>query len=98
MIKEFGYNDISQLSTAALLPGLGLTSQPVMFQPLCALLQLTKYLPLRYAPLEIELELADATGPIVSEFLLNLLQPTHLFFGKLKIVWSRLIYAPSILL
>jgi hypothetical protein len=38
-----------------------------MFQPLCGILQQTKYLPLRYAPLEIELELADATDPIVSE-------------------------------
>ena len=70
MIEEFGYNDdISKLSTVALLPGIGATSQTVMFQPLCGLLQQTKYLPLRYAPLEIELELADVLDPIVSEFI-----------------------------
>ena len=39
-----------------------------MFQPLCGLFQQTKYLPLRYAPLEIELELADVLDPIVSVF------------------------------
>ena len=39
-----------------------------MFQPLCGLFQQTKYLPLRYAPLEIELELADVADPIVSDF------------------------------
>ena len=54
MIEEFGYNDdISKLDTAAKLPGIGATSQTVMFQPLCGLFQQTKYLPLRCAPLEI---------------------------------------------
>ena len=38
------------------------------FQPLSGILQQTKYLPLRYAPLEIELELADATDPVISVF------------------------------
>ena len=72
MIEEFGYNaDIWNLSTPALLPGISTTaSQTVMFQPLCGLFQQTKYLPLRYAPLEIELELADVLDPIVSEFVL----------------------------
>ncbi len=47
---------------------LGITnSQTVMFQPLCGLFQQTKYLPLRYAPLEIELELADVNDPIMSD-------------------------------
>ncbi len=41
-----------------------------MFQRLCGLFQQAKYLPLRYAPLEIELELADVLDPIVSDFVL----------------------------
>ena len=67
MIEEFGYNDdISKLISEALLPGIGATSQTVMFQPLSGLFQQTKYLPLRYAPLEIELELADVLDPIIN--------------------------------
>ncbi len=54
MIEEFGYDDdISKLSTEALLPGIGSTSQTVMFQPLCGIFQQSKYLPLRYAPLDL---------------------------------------------
>ena len=45
--------------------------QTVMFQPLSGILQQTKYLPLRYAPLEIELELADAADPVVTLFALE---------------------------
>ena len=42
-------------------------SQTVLFKPLSGLLNQAKYLPLRYAPLTIELELvSDATTPIVS--------------------------------
>ena len=67
MIEEFGYNyDIWALDNTVKLPGIQ-TSQTVMFQPLCGIFQQTKYLPLRYAPLEIELELADVLDPIVSE-------------------------------
>jgi hypothetical protein len=67
MIEEFGYNaDIGYLNTEAKLPGIGAVSQTVMFQPLCGLFQQTKYLPLRYAPLEIELELADVLDPIIN--------------------------------
>ncbi len=67
-IEQFGYNkDISDLNTEALLPGIT-NYQTVMFQPLCGIFQQTKYLPLRYAPLEIELELADVSDPIVSTF------------------------------
>ena len=51
-----------------MLPGIGATAQTVIVQPLCGLFQQTKYLPLRYAPLEIELELADVNDPIVSDF------------------------------
>jgi hypothetical protein len=39
--------------------------QTVMFKPLSGLLSQTKYLPLRYTPLEIELELADVEDPII---------------------------------
>jgi hypothetical protein len=68
-MEEFGYNNnIEGLYNVALLPGIGTTSQAVMFQPLCGLFQQMKYLPLRYAPLEIELELADVADPIVSDF------------------------------
>ena len=67
-IEQFGYNkDIADLNTTALLPGIT-NYQTVMFQPLCGIFQQTKYLPLRYAPLEIELELADVADPIVSTF------------------------------
>ncbi len=68
MIEEFGYNnDIWVLNDTTKLPGFA-TSQTILFQPLCGLLQQTKYLPLRYAPFEIELELADVLDPIVSDF------------------------------
>ncbi len=67
-IEQFGYNkDIADLSTTTLLPGIT-NYQTVMFQPLAGIFQQTKYLPLRYAPLEIELELADVMDPIVSTF------------------------------
>jgi hypothetical protein len=49
-----------------MLPGIAV-AQTVMFQPLCGLLQQTKYLPLRYAPLDIELELADVADPVISD-------------------------------
>jgi hypothetical protein len=67
MVEEFGYNvDIAFLNTVAKFPGIGQASQTVMFQPLCGIFQQTKYLPLRYAPLEIELELADVLDPIIN--------------------------------
>ena len=68
-IEEFGYNyDMGLLDNVDRHPGIGQASQTVMFQPLCGLFQQTKYLPLRYAPLEIELELADVNDPIITEF------------------------------
>jgi len=67
MVEEFGYNvDIAFLNSVAKFPGIGQVSQTVMFQPLCGIFQQTKYLPLRYAPLEIELELADVLDPIIN--------------------------------
>jgi hypothetical protein len=53
------------MNTVDLFPGIQ-NSQTVMFQPLCGLFQQTKYLPLRYAPLEIELELADVLDPLIN--------------------------------
>jgi hypothetical protein len=39
-----------------------------MFKPLCGLFNQTKYLPLRYMPIELELELADNDAPIITDF------------------------------
>ena len=39
-----------------------------MFKPLCGLFNQSKYLPLRYMPIEIELELADNEAPILTNF------------------------------
>ena len=61
------------------LPGFA-GSQTVMFQPLCGIFQQTKYLPLKYAPLEIELELADVLDPIISVFA----EETDATAGKFK--------------
>ena len=56
--------------TAATYPGIkGGQSRTVLFKPLSGLLAQPKYLPLRYCPLTIELELiSDSTLPIVSYF------------------------------
>ena len=37
-----------------------------MFKPLCGILNQSKYLPLRYMPIDVELELADNDAPIVT--------------------------------
>ena len=64
--EGFGQNqDIKELDTIELLPGIS-TFQTVCFKPLCGLFMQTKYMPLRYCPLELELELADVTEPIIS--------------------------------
>jgi len=64
-IEGFGYDDdISMLNNTTKLPGI-LTSQTVMFKPLCGIFAQTKYLPLRYTPIEIELELAESDEPII---------------------------------
>jgi hypothetical protein len=65
-IEGFGYqSELKELNTAALLPGIT-QSQTVMFKPLAGIFAQSKYLPLRYAPLEIELELANVEDPIVA--------------------------------
>ncbi len=64
--EGFGNNvDINHLNTVALLPGI-LNQQTVCFKPLCGILMQSKYIPLRYCPIEIELELADVLEPILS--------------------------------
>jgi hypothetical protein len=63
--EGFGNNaDINKLDSVALLPGID-SFQTVCFKPLCGLLMQSKYIPLRYCPIEIELELADVTEPII---------------------------------
>jgi hypothetical protein len=43
------------------------TLQTVCFKPLCGIFQQTKFIPLRYCPLEIELELVGMADPILTE-------------------------------
>ena len=73
--EGFGYTDDAEgLKNPETLPGIGggtgtiIYSKrlTVMFKPLCGLFQQAKYIPLRYCPIEIELELADNDEPIVS--------------------------------
>ena len=64
--EGFGHNkDIHELDNVAKFPGIPVT-QTVCFKPLCGLFMQSKYIPLRYCPIEIELELADVDQPIVS--------------------------------
>ncbi len=70
-IEQVGCNyDISQLTKTSALPGY---SQTITFQPLGGVVQQTKYLMIRHAPFEIEIELsvADVLDPIVSYFVLE---------------------------
>ena len=64
-IEGFGYNADIQDMALATMSGIT-TKQSVMFKPLSGILQQTKYLPLRYTPLEIELELADINDPVIT--------------------------------
>jgi len=64
-IEGFGTGDVSRLNSFARFPGIA-TKQTVMFKPLCGLFHQAKYIPLRYCPIEIELELADTLDPIVT--------------------------------
>jgi hypothetical protein len=68
--EGFGYyEDIHLLDDIGDLPGIKAASyQTVMFKPLCGLFNQSKYLPLRYMPIEIELELADNDAPIITNF------------------------------
>jgi hypothetical protein len=64
-VEGFGRNFINeQLANANRYTGV-VTRQTVCFKPLSGIFMQTKFLPLRYCPLEFELELADADQPIV---------------------------------
>ena len=70
MCESFGHkDDVEMLTTIFDLPGIGKGGyQTVMFKPLCGLFSQAKYLPLRYMPIELELELADWDAPIITDF------------------------------
>jgi hypothetical protein len=58
-IEGFGYNHhLADSDTLNEFAGIN-SAQTVMFKPLCGILAQTKYLPLRYTPLEFELELVS---------------------------------------
>ena len=59
--------DIRTMNGPASIPGI-IQQQTVCFKPLSGLLMQTKFLPLRYCPLEIELELADEDDPVMTNF------------------------------
>ncbi len=64
--EGFGDNlDMSKANTTTELPGID-AFQTVCFKPLCGLFMQSKYIPLRYCPIEIELELADVSEPIIN--------------------------------
>ena len=93
--EGFGYPvSIDSVNTTAAHPSIT-DSRTVMFQPLSGIFQQTKYLPLRYAPLEIELELSDQTDPVVSKVEDessggNVSKPATLLpRGKFRIVWLK---------
>ena len=70
MAKAEGFGDntpVQELVSPMALPGVR-RLQTVCFKPLCGLLMQTKFIPLRYCPIEIELELADNDDPIMTEW------------------------------
>ena len=78
-LRDSGGNvDMFHLNVANLLPGIR-NYQTVYFKPLCGTFMQSKYLPLRYAPIDIELSLSDATEPIISEALGNFTAATTPF-------------------
>ena len=70
LAEGFGYNDdMDQVQYLGDLPGIFQGQyQTVMVKPLCGLFDQAKYLPLRYMPIELELELADWDAPIITDF------------------------------
>jgi hypothetical protein len=68
--EGFGYyEDIQVLNDISDLPGIKAASyQTVMFKPVCGLFNQSKYLALRYMPIELELEVADNDAPIITNF------------------------------
>ena len=70
MCEGFGYfDDVLDLDEVGELPGIkpGMY-QTVMFKPLCGLFNQPKYLPLRFMPIGLYLELADNDAPIITDF------------------------------
>jgi len=64
-IEAFGVDPYFQSGTLTETTAKGfIDMQTVMFKPLCGILQQTKYIPLRYCPLEFELELTTRDEPI----------------------------------
>ena len=70
MCEGFGYSaEIDSLDKASVIPGIERNKhQTVMFKPLCCLFNQAKYLPLRYMPIELELDSADWDAPIITDF------------------------------
>ena len=69
--NEWDFNNHNKMDlTLANMPGIiSGQSQTALFFPLSGLLMQSKYIPLRYAPITIELELCNnATDPIISDF------------------------------
>ena len=59
-----------------------------MFKPCCGLFNKFKYLPLRYMPIVLELELADNDAPRITKFNTALLQQLQVFLGEFKLINS----------
>ena len=103
--EGFGYHDdIDQLKYLNDLAGIGADLyQTIMFKPLCGLFNQAKYLPLRYMPIELELELADWDAPIITDLspVVALIEreeeKIHLIIqvcrGEFKIVKSSMIFS-----
>jgi hypothetical protein len=64
--EEFGYNiALREIANPNDIPGIR-RQLTACFKPLAGILMQAKYVPLRYCPLEIELELADSDDPVIS--------------------------------
>ena len=70
MCEGFVYfDDINNLDDIRESPGIKAGSyQTVIVEPLCGLFNQATYLPLRYMPIELELELADHYEPSITNF------------------------------
>jgi hypothetical protein len=65
--EGFGFNErLDRIPNANVYLGIS-DRQTVCFKPLCGILMQTKFLPLRYCPLEFELELAETNEAIVTQ-------------------------------
>ncbi len=94
MCEGFGYfDDIAQLDDVGFLPGIKAGSyQTVMFKPLCGIFNQSKYLPLRYMPIEVELELTDNDAPTIKHRILCIPLLIQVYHGEFKIVKSSVIF------